>query len=105
MLCGVPPRLRRYQATARAATAMAASGAASAGSRSRFTTSTMTMTRTNITVHASRMPLASAGAADAYAGSRLCFENASVTAVEDTRPPVSPVSGMPRCVPSSRVAT
>ena len=37
--------------------------------------------------------------------SRLCFAKASVTAVEETRPPESPVTAVPRCGPSARVAT
>ncbi len=98
---------RRWCQPAKAAhtTVMVTMAGSSAGSRARFTTSTSTTTRAKLTVQASRMPLTMAELAAAYCGSWLCRENDRVTAVDETRPPVNPVSGMPRCVPSIRVST
>ena len=56
-----------------------------------------------MTAQASRMPQASAAAA--AGSSRLRRANESVTAVEETSPPVMPVSAVPRPAPSQRVAT
>ncbi len=73
------------------------------GSSARFTTATSTMTRTNMTAQASRMPQVSAAA---FCGlSRPSLANDKVTAVDDTRPPVNPVSAVPRAGPSMRVST
>jgi hypothetical protein len=70
-----------------------------------FTTSTSITIRPNITPPATRMPQASAAAAPARASSRLRRAKASVTAVEETSPPLSPVRAAPRLWPSQRVAT
>ncbi len=82
-----------------------AKGSATGQSMSRFSTAAKTTTRTHITTQASRMPLARAYETPRPDSSRLRFANDSVTAVDDTRPPVKPVSAAPRSVPSQRVAT
>lgn len=56
-----------------------------------------------MTAHDSKMPQASAGV---FSGvSRASLANDKVTAVDDTRPPVTPVSAVPRAGPSTRVKT
>ena len=82
---------------------MAATGGSSGRTRSALTASTRTRTRPNITAQASRMPQASAGPAPG--SSRPRRANDRVTAVDDTSPPVMPVSAVPRPAPSQRVAT
>ena len=63
-----------------------------------------TTIRTPITAQASSSPPASASSVFPPS-SRLCFAKASVTAVEETRPPERPVTAVPRCEPRARVAT
>ena len=57
-----------------------------------------------MTVHARSSPAASALTLPPPS-SRLRFANDSVTAVDETSPPVRPVTAVPRLGPSMRVAT
>ena len=83
---------------------MPMNGTAIAPTSDALTTRTSTTTRTNITAHESRIPQASASPSPAAPASRLRRANESVTAVDETNPPVTPVSAAPRPVPSQRVA-
>ena len=84
-------------------TAITANGTSTWVISARLTIATSTMTRANITIQESRMPQASAVASCGF--SRASFENESVTAVDETSPPVKPVRAAPRVGPSQRVST
>src|SRR5690349_7214787 len=75
-------------------TAITANGTSTWVISARLTIATSTMTRANITIQESRMPQASAVASCGF--SRASFENESVTAVDETSPPVKPVRASPR---------
>jgi hypothetical protein len=83
--------------------AMPPIGKRSKRARAEFVTATTIRTRTLMTVDARTMASAHAGASSGLSFARR--ENVSVTAVDDARPPTSPVTPSPRPVPRTRIAT